>query len=87
VTADPILARVRATVERVVGPLRRPTSAGSDTPLIEGGFWLGSIDLLEVVVACEHEFGIVLDPERDLTAEGLRTLETLAEVVRRKTSG
>lgn len=85
-TADPILERVASVVARVAGPLRRPASIGADTPLVEGGFWLGSIDLFEVVVACEQEFGVVLEPDGDLAADGLRTLGRLADLVRRKTA-
>ena len=85
-TTDPTFERVRVVVERVAGPLRRPASVGPETPLSTGGFWLGSIDLLEVVVACEHEFGLVLEPEQELTAEVLRTLGSLSGAIRRKLS-
>ena len=74
-------------VERVAGPLRRPPAVSPGTPLGAEGYRLGSIDLLEVVVACEHEFGIVLDPELELTARTLETLGSLSDVIRAKLSG
>jgi acyl carrier protein len=83
VTGDRILDRVQAVVARIAGPSRTPRDAGPDTPLGEGGYWLDSVDLLEVIVACEKEFGL-FDDERDLTTEGLGTARNLAEVIRRK---
>ena len=81
---DPVLERVRVIVEQVSGPFRRPAAIGADTPLVADGYWLNSIDLLEVVVACEHEFGVALEPEQELTAAALRTLGSLAHVIRAK---
>src|SRR5262249_34884525 len=55
-----LLAATRAVIERTVGAARTPPNAGADTPLADG-FWLDSIELVEVLVACEHEFGVLLD--------------------------
>ncbi len=84
---DPVLEATRALVERVAGPARTPHPAGSATPLSEAGFWLDSVELLEVIVACETEFEIVFDATRDLTREALETLGTLTELVRSKRGG
>src|SRR5262249_14369908 len=56
-TNDSIVERVHAIVNQIAGPGRTPDDAGPDTPLGESGYWLDSVDVLEVLVACEHEFG------------------------------
>jgi len=81
---DRVIERVQAVVARVAGPSRTPGDAGPDTLLGEGGYWLDSVDLLEVTIACETEFGVIFDGERDLTMESLSTARSLAEVIRRK---
>jgi acyl carrier protein len=80
VSADAIRARVEAIVAAVAGPLRQPESAGPDTPLGESGFWLDSVDLLEIVLSCEREFDVVFDPDK--VAGSLETARTLAHRIR-----
>ncbi len=81
---DPILERVQRVVVRTAGAARTPPDAGPDTPLGEAGFWLDSVDLVEVVVACESEFGVTFEGETDLTAESLRTVRSLAAMIQSK---
>jgi acyl carrier protein len=83
-TPDLLLARVLAIVAGIAGEGRTPAAAGPDTPLTEGGFWLDSVALLEVILACEEEFRIVFDPESDLTREALGTIGALAGSIRDK---
>jgi acyl carrier protein len=71
-------------VTRVAGTSRAPAESGTDTPLSEGGFWLDSVELLEVVVACESEFAITFDATRDFESDAFATLGTLAALVDRK---
>jgi acyl carrier protein len=78
---------LRALVARVAGARRAATAPPGDAPLGEGGWWLDSLELLEVVVGCETEFGIVFEPSRDLTDGALQSLDSLAALVRRKISG
>ena len=85
--SDPVLEGVLAIATRVAGPRRTPDDAGPDTPLTDGGFWLDSIDLLDLVMACEHEFGLRLDPNQDLAPDALRTVRTVADLVRRRLPG
>ena len=80
---DAISERVREIVVAIAGPLRTPEKTGLDTPLADGGFWLDSIDILQVIVACESQFGVVLESETDVTADSLGTVGTLAELIRR----
>ena len=42
------------------------------------------VELLEVIVACETEFGITFEPASDLLDDALRTLGTLAAVIQTK---
>jgi acyl carrier protein len=74
-------ARVLATAIRIAGPSRTPPDAGPETSLAEGGFGLDSVDMLELIVSCEQEFGIELDPRAFLAADALRNARGLAEVV------
>ena len=83
--ADPLLARTRAIIERVTGPGRTPAGTGPDTPLADG-FWLDSVEMLEVIVACETEFGVVFDESGDLDSGAFRTLGTLTALIRSKQS-
>jgi acyl carrier protein len=79
---DRLVDRVLGIVVQVAGPHRAPPSPGPDTPLAEGGFWLDSAGLFEVVLACEAEFDVRFDTETDLFPERLTTVATLAETVR-----
>ena len=85
-TEDTILLRVKDIVAGVAGPLRSPEEGGPDTPLGEAGYWLDSMDLLEVILACERDFGISFDAGEDLTAEALSTVRSLAELIRSRAS-
>jgi acyl carrier protein len=88
VKAGETVAGVLATVSRTVGVHRLPPDAGPDLELTDGGLWLSSLELVEVIVGCEETFGVVLDPEKDLTPDALRTVGKLAatiEAVRTRT--
>ena len=75
------VSQVVAVIARVAGPERTPPGAGADTPLAGGGFWLDSVALLEVVVACEAEFDVSFDPDTDLTPEALASVGSLAQLI------
>lgn len=81
---DPIRARVQAIVGGIAGGHRSPPDAGAATPLGTNGYWLDSIDVLEVVLACEKAFDVSLTDVDDLTADTLASVGTLAELIRRK---
>ena len=72
-----MLARTRAVIERVAGAARTPPDVGAHTALGDG-YWLDSIELLDVIVACEIEFDIVFG---DLPPAALSTLGTLTRVI------
>jgi len=83
---DPLRDAIRGIVERVAGPSRTPPDSGPETPLSGAGYWLDSVELLEVVLGCESEFSITFDPRSDLTPEAVATIGTLTELVRVKRS-
>ncbi len=83
---EAVLGRVAGIVAGIAGPDRTPPGAGPDTPLGDHGYWLDSMDVLEVILACEREFGIALDQDEDLTAESLKTVRALGEVILGKLS-
>jgi acyl carrier protein len=83
-TDKSVLARVQALAVAIAGPDRTPADLGPDTALIHGGFWLDSVSLLELIIACEAEFGIALDSQADLTADTLTTTGKLAALIERR---
>jgi acyl carrier protein len=80
---DPLLDAIRALVERLAGPSRTPAQVGPETRLAEG-YWLDSVELLELLIACETAFGIVFEETRDFDGGALDTLGTLTHLVRSK---
>jgi acyl carrier protein len=57
-----------------------PVTPGPDTTLAGGGFWLDSLALLELLVACEETFGVCLD-HTELLPHRLKTTGTLAALI------
>ena len=55
----------------------------ADTPLVEEGLNLDSINLLELLVRVEDAFGITIEDE-DISAELFTTLGSLAACVQQK---
>jgi len=86
VTPPDLLTRVLAIASETAGPARTPSGLGPDTQLAGGGFWLDSVGLLELILACEREFGVELDPVADLDPASLRTVRTLVSVLETKLS-
>ena len=85
-TDGSVVERVLRRVMQVAGPARTPPDAGPDTPLGDGGFWLDSVDLVELVVACELEFSLNFQGETDITEDALATARTLAELISSKSA-
>lgn len=81
-----LLDRLRGVVTRVVGAARVPADVNAHTALADGGLWLDSVELLQVVLASEEEFGIVFKPGEDLVGDGLATLGTFAALIRRRSA-
>ena len=81
---DGTLRRLREILAQVVGRGRVPPDVGAEVALGDGGLWLDSVELLQVVLASEAEFGITFEPAHDLVGDGLGTLGTLADAIRRR---
>ena len=59
---DTDIARLVDILTEIAGPDRTPERVSAETCLNEGGFWLDSADLLEVLLTCEAAFSVSLDP-------------------------
>jgi acyl carrier protein len=86
-TRDDVSRRVQAIVCEVAGPERTPREVGLDTPLGENGFWLDSVDFLELLVACQEAFGAEFRADTDLSRQNLSTVGSLAAMIRAKLEG
>jgi acyl carrier protein len=86
-TAPSVLQQVLTIVSTVAGPQRTPPNAGAETPLADDGYWLESVELLEVLIACEEAFNLDFDPDVDVTDETLRSVGTLVGVIERRRAG
>lgn len=75
---DDVVTRVLAIVSRIAGPRRTPADPGVETRLWGGGFSLDSIELLQVLIACDEAFGVAGDGQPDLLPETLTTVGRLA---------
>lgn len=69
--SDSVLARVLAIAAGIAGPNRTPPHAGASTRLWNGGFWLDSLDLIDLMLACDSAFGSVFG------ASGLAIADTM----------
>lgn len=60
-----------------------PAEIADDTLLFaDDGLGLDSIDALELVLALKKKYGVVLEANDEQTRQHLRTIETLAALVR-----
>jgi len=76
-----VVDRVLKIVAAVAGPSRTPADAGADTPLCDAGFWLDSLALLELVMACEAEFEFDFDPGTEIAQAKRATVGSLAAII------
>ncbi len=82
-----VLERLLVLLSRTAGADRTPAVVGPETPIREGGFWLDSVALLELIVAAETDFGVELDPTRDLDEATLRTAGSFAACIAVRLAG
>ena len=62
-----------------------PSRFTPDTSLREGGLELDSVDMLEVIVAIEHKFGVKVE-DAEMGKKYFRTIGTVADLVQAKHS-
>jgi len=60
-----------------------PSRFTAETSLREGGLELDSVDILEVIVAVEHKFGVKVD-DAEMGKKYFRTIGTIADLVSQK---
>ena len=60
-----------------------PSRFTAETSLREGGLELYSVDILEVIVAVEHKFGVKVD-DAEMGKKYFRTIGTIADLVSQK---
>ena len=75
------LARVLDIVSQIAGPNRMPIDPGASTRLWGGGFWLDSIDLIELMLACDAAFGPVFASMPPSVMADIKTVGDLAAVI------
>ena len=81
-----IVARVSELAALLAGRGRAAAAPTVDTKLTNGGFWLDSIALVDLLIACEVDFGLSFDGRRLEPAE-LATVGTLARLIERHLAG
>jgi acyl carrier protein len=86
-TSEITVERVQAILLRVAGAGQGPGDVGPDTAIVDGGFAFDSVHLLEAIMACEAEFGVVFDARTDFTDDHLKTVATLHALIRHKRRG
>jgi acyl carrier protein len=84
---DPVLPRVLEIVAAIAGPNRRPPDPGARTRLAAGGFWLDSIDLLELMLACDEAFGGVFDGASGSAMAHVETVGDLVTLIEERARG
>lgn len=80
---DEVVVAVQALAERLAGAARIPPRADRQTRLSEG-YWLDSLELFRLVLACEQTFGIAFDGPHDLEPATFETLGTLSDLIGEK---
>jgi acyl carrier protein len=82
VRGDDVVRRVSAVVERTLrlSPDRLPLSP--ETPLLGAGLGVDSVGALELVVALEDEFGILIE-DAELKPAAFRRVDSLIRLVER----
>lgn len=63
-----------------------PSRFTPETSLREGGLELDSVDMLEVIVAIEHKFGVKVE-DAEMGKKYFRTIGTVADLVQAKHVG
>jgi acyl carrier protein len=64
----------------------KPEDIGIDTPLFNEGLGFDSIDALEIGMAVAKKYGIKFGRDQDENTRHFRSVKTLAELVRQRTT-
>jgi acyl carrier protein len=85
-TAPAVLDEVISVIRNSVNLHHmEPSRFTPDTSLREGGLELDSVDILEVIVAVEHKFGVKID-DAEMGKRYFRTIGTITDLVSQKSN-
>ena len=80
-STNPVLNEVISVVRNSVNLHHlEPSRFTSETSLRDGGLELDSVDILEIIVAVEHHFGVKVE-DAETGKKYFRTLGSIAELV------
>ena len=80
-STNPILSEVVSVIRNSVNLHHLdPSRFTPETSLREGGLGLDSVDILEIIVAIEHHFGVKID-DAEMGKRYFRTVGTITELV------
>jgi len=80
---DPLIEELKVKLIATVGLTdRKPEQIRPDDPLVGQGLGLDSIDILEIVVMLEQDYGVKID-NKELGQQAFASLRTLAEFIRK----
>jgi acyl carrier protein len=83
-STNPVVSEVIQVIRNSVNLHHlEPSRFTPDTSLRDGGLELDSVDILEVIVAVEHHFGVKVD-DAEMGKKYFRTVGTIAELVQIK---
>jgi acyl carrier protein len=79
--AEVVTSLKKLLSERVRIPVARAQALALDTPLLNGGLGLDSLDCVELTLGMEEEFGLVFDDSEEDWLHHFSCLDTLAQLV------
>ncbi|HTR55071.1 MAG TPA: acyl carrier protein [Kofleriaceae bacterium] len=77
---EEILGKLRGVLIERMRLRRAPAEIDADAPLFGAGFALDSLDAVELIVALDTLFGVVLE-DNGLLRQQMRTLNTVVDLV------
>ena len=85
-TATDLNTQIKEGIVRSLRLPMTPEEIGDDTSLFEDGLGLDSIDILELVLEIERQFGVTIGDEQ-IGRQVLQSVNTIEEFVRSQRSG
>lgn len=79
---DPLIEELKGKLIQTLGLTHvKPEQLGPDDPLVGAGLGLDSIDVLEIVVLLEQDYGVKID-SKEVGQQAFASLRALADFVR-----
>jgi acyl carrier protein len=84
---DKLVEELKVKIVEILNlPDIRPGDIPEDDPLVGGDLGIDSIDVLEMVIMVEKDYGVTIN-NKELGAKVFATLRTLAEYIQENTTG